>query len=328
MFECCSQISNHCTTGSWGGSAKGSIVAANTTTGKVLWSFDVSESDPTQTGRTIWAKPLVWNDKALIVGDFGGRLFSLDAHTGRQLWSFQEEQDSTGLYANEIWSQVGVTPKSEIVFTSNLGFIRLFDPSNGAQLTYGKWPISPTRRANASASPVRSDPKIFSAPLVDADGTIYVSSEDWCVFAFSSDGTTKWKNCDFCSWGTAGMMLLRDGTLMFAADLPSGNRTTCPPWKDGCQPVGGLAGKEGHIIALNKSTGEQIWNADIPGMNTFVCDEQMLNVLDDGTILISGGTHGGGVFAFGGGSALDLSAPTAKYGFDQMLTGFAMSNSG
>ena len=136
-------------------------MAANTTTGKVLWSFDVPESDPTQTGRTIWAKPLVWNDKALIVGDFGGRLFSLDTHTGQHLWSFQEEQDSTGLYANEIWSQVGVTPKSEIVFTSNLGFIRLFDPSTGTQLTYGKWPISPTRRANASASPVRSDPKIF-----------------------------------------------------------------------------------------------------------------------------------------------------------------------
>ena len=37
-------------------------------------------------------------------------------------------------------------------------------------------------------------------------------------------------------------------------------------------------------------------------MNTFFCDEQMMNVLDDGTVLISGGTHGGGVFAFEGAS--------------------------
>ena len=72
---------------------------------------------------------------------------------------------------------------------------------------------------------------------------------------------------------------------------------------------------------LSQTTGERIWTADIPGMNTFVCDEQMLNILDDGMIIISGGTHGGGVFAFSGSSPIDLNAPTPKYGMDQMLTG-------
>ena len=64
-------------------------------------------------------------------------------------------------------------------------------------------------------------------------------------------------------------------------------------------------------------------------MNTFVCDEQMLNVMDDGTILVTGGTHGGGVFAFrGDGGTLDLAAPTPKYGFDPGLTGCRMSSKG
>jgi len=309
-------------TGSWGGSANGGVVAVDTATGQVRWTFEVPLKDPTQTGHTIWAKPLVWNDTALVVGDFGGRLYAFDTGTGKQLWRFQEAQDPSGVYANEIWAEVAVNPRDELIFTSNLGWIRKFDPATGAQLTDGQWPISPARRANASSTrPLRGDPIIFSAPLIDAGGTVYISAENWCVYAFSADGASKWSNCDFCSWGTAGMILLRDGTLLFGADLPSEGRTTCPAWKSGCQPAGGLAGKEGHIIALNKTTGKRLWAADIPGMNTFVCDEQMMNVLDDGTIVISGGTHGGGVFAFKGDSVLDPSAPTAKYGFDQMLTG-------
>ena len=311
-------------TGSWGGSAKGSIAAISTETGNVLWTFHVPPADPTQTGHTVWAKPLVWNDTAVIAGDFGGRLWALSTRTGRPLWHFQESQDPTGAFGNEIWAQVAVTPDDELIFASNLGWIRKFDPATGVELTDGHWPIEPARRANVSAAaalPLRSDPIVFSAPLVDADGTLYISSENWCVYAFRRDGTRKWANCDFCSWGTAGMVLRDDGTILFAADLPSPGHVSCPAWVAGCQPTGGLAGKEGHVISLNKSTGERLWAADIPGMNTFVCDEQMLNVLGDGTIVITGGTHGGGVFAFTGGSALDVSAPTPKYGFDPMLTG-------
>ena len=70
-----------------------------------------------------------------------------------------------------------------------------------------------------------------------------------------------------------------------------------------------------------QATGKRLWAADIPGMNTFVCDEQMLNILDDGTIIISGGTHGGGVFAYSGSSPIDPDAPTPKFGMDEMLTG-------
>ena len=245
----------------------------------------------------------------------------MDAATGRARWSFQEKRDPTGIYGDEIWAPVAVTPRNELVFTSNLGWIRKLDPASGAELVADAWPVAPARRANGSASPLAGDPIVFSAPLVDAAGTVYVAAENWFVYAFAADGAAAWRNCDFCSWGSAGMVLLADGTLLLGADLPSPGRTTCPGWRAGCQPPGGLAGKEGHVVSLNRTTGARLWAADIPGMNTFVCDEQMLNVLDDGTILISGGTHGGGVFAFAGASGVDAAAPTAKYGVDAMLTG-------
>ena len=63
----------------------------------------------------------------------------------------------------------------------------------------------------------------------------------------------KWKNCDFCSWGSAGMLLRADGTLVVAADLPVGGSLVCPEYKDGCQPYGdGNGGKEGHVVVLDK----------------------------------------------------------------------------
>ena len=53
--------------------------------------------------------------------------------------------------------------------------------SAGQELKDGHWPISPDVRTNASSSPLHKDPIIFSAPLIDADGVIYISSENWCV---------------------------------------------------------------------------------------------------------------------------------------------------
>ena len=76
----------------------------------MLWTFEVPQSEPTQTGHTIWAKPLVWKDTTLIAGDFGGRLWALDTRTGRPVWHFQEAQDPSGNYGNEVWAQVAVTP--------------------------------------------------------------------------------------------------------------------------------------------------------------------------------------------------------------------------
>ena len=190
-------------TGSWGDDANGGVVAVDAATGAARWRFDVPRSEPTRSTRGIWAKPLVFNDTTVVVGDFGGRLWALDAATGRARWSFQERRDATGLYGDEIWAPVAVTPRNELVFTSNLGWIRKLDPASGAELVADAWPVAPARRANDSASPLAGDPIVFSAPLVDAAGTVYVAAENWCVYAFAADGTAAWRNCDFCSWGSA-----------------------------------------------------------------------------------------------------------------------------
>ena len=111
-------------TGSWGDDANGGVVAVDAATGAARWRFDVPRSEPTRSTRGIWAKPLVFNDTTVVVGDFGGRLWALDAATGRARWSFQERRDATGLYGDEIWAPVAVTPRNEFVFTSNIGWIR------------------------------------------------------------------------------------------------------------------------------------------------------------------------------------------------------------
>ena len=63
----------------------------------------------------IWAKPLVFDETAVIFGDFGGRLWALDAATGAVLWTFQEKADPRGLYGDEIWAQVALAARDELL---------------------------------------------------------------------------------------------------------------------------------------------------------------------------------------------------------------------
>ena len=71
---------------------------------------------------------------------------------------------------------------------------------------------------------------------------------------------------------------------------------------------------------LDAATGDRRWAAPIPNMKTFVCNEQIPNILSDGTLLVSGGTYGG-VSAFRGGAPLSTTAAWPKYGGDAALTG-------
>jgi len=63
-----------------------------------------------------------------------------------------------------------------------------------------------------------------------------------------------------------------------------------------------------------------VGGADPPHMRTFVCNEQIPNILSHGTLLVSGGTYGG-VSAFRGGAPLSTTAAWPKYGGDAALTG-------
>lgn len=268
---------------------------------------------------TFWAKPTVADDGSVLVTDFGGYLFALDGRTGVERWRFAEAHDPTGEYANEAWSSVALTSDNHLIFTSNLGWIRKFRVDTGEQVQDRHWPIDPKLRRNDSVGrPQQQDPIIFSAPVVDENGTTYINAENWCVYAISSAGAIQWNNCDFCSWGTAGMVLRDDATLIFGADLPVNGGVECPAYVAGCDPTS--PGKQGHLVALDAATGRRLWAEAIPGLKTFVCNEQIPNLLSDGTVVISGGTYGG-ISAFRGGAALSRKAAWSKYGADTALSG-------
>mmetsp|Transcript_34570 Transcript_34570/g.80102 ORF Transcript_34570/g.80102 Transcript_34570/m.80102 type:complete len:265 (-) Transcript_34570:258-1052(-) len=175
--------------------------------------------------------------------------------------------------------------------SSNLGWIRQFETATGAEITTDGWPIAPRERANDTNPERTYDPIIFSSPVIDSRGYVYIAAENQCVYGIDPEGEIKWQNCDFCSWASAGALLLDDGTLIVGADLPVVDGDECPAFVDGCDPP--VYDKQGHLVALNTRTGEREWNVPIPNMHTFTCNEQIPNVLSDGTLIISGGTYGG-----------------------------------
>ena len=294
------------------------VTALDARTGKRAWRF-APRGTYAANLHTVWAKPTVADDGTVLACDFGGHLFALDGRTGAERWRFTEAHDPTGDYANEAWASVALTDDGHLIFTSNLGWIRKLRVADGAEVRRAGWPLAPSLRAHdAAGKPQQRDPIIFSAPVVGADGTIYVNGENWCVYAISRDGAIKWHRCDFCSWGTAGMLLRADGTLVFGADLPVGANASCPAYVGGCDPPS--PGKQAHLIVLDAATGARRWAAPIPGMRTFVCNEQIPNILSDGTLVVSGGTYGG-VSAFRGGAPLSKAAAWAKYGADAGLSG-------
>jgi len=131
---------------------------------------------------TVWAKPTVADDGSVLVADFGGHLFSLDGQTGVERWRFTEGHDPTGEYANEAWASVALTGDGHLIFTSNLGWIRKIRVATGEQEERGGWPVDPKLRAHDSVGkPQQRDPIIFSAPVVDGNGTTFVNAENWCV---------------------------------------------------------------------------------------------------------------------------------------------------
>ena len=89
---------------------------------------------------------------------------------------------------------------------------------------------------------------------------------------------------------------------------------TCPVHR-GCDPPAGQA----HLIVLDAATGDRRWAAPIPSMKTFVCNEQIPNILSDGTLVVSGGTYGGVRLSWW--RAARKTAAWPKYGGDAALTG-------
>ena len=289
------------------------VTALDARTGKRAWRFSPRGTYASNL-HTVWAKPTVADDGTVLACDFGGRLYALDGRTGAERWRFSEARDPTGDYANEAWASVALTDDAHLIFTSNLGWIRKLRAADGAEVRRVAGCSRCAARARRGGKPQQNDPIIFSAPVAGADGIVYVNGEKAC-YAISRDGAIKW--CSTSCWGPPACCSAPTALRLRRRPARRAN-ASCPAYVGGCDPPS--PGKQAHLIVLDAATGARRWAAPIPGMRTFVCNEQIPNILSDGTLVVSGGTYGG-VSAFRGGAPLSKAAAWAKYGADAGLTG-------
>ena len=66
---------------------------------------------------------------------------------------------------------------TRLVFSSNLGWIRLIETATGTEITTDGWPVAPRKRANDTNPEREYDPIIFSSPVVDARGYVFIAAE-------------------------------------------------------------------------------------------------------------------------------------------------------
>jgi len=136
-----------------------------------------------------------------------------------------------------------------------------------AQLASAPWPMFSRSQDHNSQSSVKTADNnvtiwkyeighaILSSPVIGADGTIYVGSDDHFVYAIDSDGTLKWKF-------ETGMYV----------------QSTCAIGEDNTIYVGSL---DGYVYALDGLNGDLKWRT---GLNGLIYSSPVIS--NDGTIFI------------------------------------------
>src|SRR5690606_10843769 len=99
----------------------------------------------------------------------------------------------------------------------------------------------------------RARSKIFTTPAVDADGTIYVGSQDDRLYAIAPDGRRRW---DYRAGGDidASPLIGDDGTIYFGSDdrrlcaVARDGRLRCGACFDGVCRAPAALGRDGSVL--------------------------------------------------------------------------------
>ncbi len=168
---------------------------------------------------------------------------------------------------------------------SEKGQIHKVDSKTGIE-EKGNWPVSVNTKSNDIG-------EVFANIAIAEDGTVYANSEDQRLWAINPDGTVKWNNLLFESWGS-DPLIRDDGKLIVASQIDSAARVTCI--RDD--------GKKGVIE----------WTSE-PVTTTLFLNETNVNIADDGTIYVHSGDRGTlSILALrGNGNGLSKSAQWPKY---------------
>lgn len=143
------------------GSDDGKLYALDAQTGSLLWAF--------QTLGGVRSSPAVGPDGVVIFASSTGQVFALEPNA-RLRWSFL-------LSGTTIISSPAIAEDGTVYIGASNGRLYAFTPDGKL-----KWPEGVT---------VGSD--ISGSPSIDREGTVYIGSTDGTLLALRPDGTVKWR---------------------------------------------------------------------------------------------------------------------------------------
>jgi outer membrane protein assembly factor BamB len=154
--------------------------------------------------------------------------------------------------------------------------------------TDGKfYAVNPKDGAKIWEYPKDGSIPVSTAPIVDADNTIYFGTEDRKLYALSSDGSLKWK-FEVAS-PIASILAIGDGTIYFETEdrklYAVGEAPQIPPWdinQDGVVDISDL-------VIVGKSFGRKVADEEEPLWETVGDNSEpdKADVNDDGEVDIS-----------------------------------------
>ena len=168
---------------------------------------------------------------------------------------------------------------------SDRGQVHKVDSRTGKECC-GYWPVNVNTQTNENG-------EVFANIAIAEDGTIYANSEDRRIWAINPDGSIKWNNLRFESWGS-DPLIRDDGKLIVVSQIDSASRVIC--------------------IRDDGDKGIIEWESK-PISETLMLNETNVNISDDGTIYVhSGDRKPLCLFALkGNGKGLSTSAQWPKY---------------
>jgi len=160
------------------------------------------------------------------------------------------------------------------------GYVHKVDSKTGKSAG-GNWPV----KTNAG--------EVFANISIGNDGTIFINSEDYSLWAFNPDGTVKWNNVKFDHWGS-DPLIREDGSIIVTSQIEGAARVVC--------------------IRDDGEKGVIEWASE-PICDSLAFNESNVNIGPDGTIYVHSGVYPPfALYAIAGnGSTLSKKSSWPKY---------------
>lgn len=209
----------------------GRLLALRVTDGQLRWEFS--------TGAPIFSSPTLYRGE-LYVASSDGTLFALDAVTGLKRWSFQTDGrliSSPAAY------------QDSVAVTSHDRNLYILDSTSGR-------PTLIFRTASAAGTPVFDEESLF---LADATGVI--RSIDWREHNRRFSRLVLRVKIQLAAWGLTDVIPHQAGYVW-------GNRASESSFVGAPVVAGGVvyvASTTGRLLALDRASGEAVWEYDTAG---------------------------------------------------------------